>query len=424
MSVDFITSVSDAVAQSVNKLKPMLVFVSSENDVSKKWSHQFFTDEQVVTTITDNLVGLKLVKPSEQYEYFNQIFPDPKTPSIYFIKSGQLLDVIDLEITVDEFKARLDVVVQGAKEETNGAAPSREHETTLSGATSTFQPPNTIAPSKPPLSNTPKHSGASQAKKKDTLRSQIVADKADSYKKELLRKQKQSRQEKERIQSLVKADKLERERANKQKKPIKETHTEPSAGVARTIPLITVLSIRLLDGSRITHEFKSCENLLKVREWVDANRSDGSDQPYIFYEAVTKRSYGVSEESLALSDLKLSPRSALILKPEDKYTSAYGGGSTGWFSKVSDAFYNVIGYEETKKQATSEEPEANTGTNSPSNRSGNVSSDDLNSFYSSSSHFNNSITSLSDLNRGRQGQDKKTIYNGNNTNLQDDKKLD
>lgn len=541
----FMSSVSEAVSASVASSKPMAVYLTDGSSAAEQWgSLLFLSDPEIATLLQQKAVALKLYKPSQEFDFFTQIFPNPVVPSVYFIKTGQLLDIAAGEISIEEFKQKLSKIFGDSAGGAINTATTMPNTAENTPANNTIPPqsesttpvlpqPDASSPanrpdasrsqsseSRPqlpkPESPAKKHHSKKPEKKYESLRQQIAEESALYYKKERLRQKKLAKQDKERILNLVKADQKERQKQRQSSQNQKSTTTD-AAGTSTSSLNATgntshshhgkhnhptcVLSIRLLDGSRVIHEFKSSDNLNTVREWVDNNRLDG-DQPYVFYEAVIRKTYTIGEENTTLAELDLLPRSALILKPQSNYTSAYTTTSSeSYIGKAINAVYSIFGNFATTNNNGDAQPRApavpaaaasltnlhnldrnsreplpivgpatdfsgrpfrqyrdntnhdntsstsidqinNTGNNSNSGindrqgssspflRSTNVSTDDLNSFYSSSSHVNSSITSLSDLNNSRfrsfadnsKDKDKKVTYNGNQTNLEDDPK--
>ncbi|GMM34051.1 Ubx7 protein [Saccharomycopsis crataegensis] len=459
----FIMSVSEAVSASVSTNKPLVVFVTDNSEESNKWGEELLLEsgDDTVHLLKQKTIILKLVKPSQDYDFFSQIFPNPPLSSIYFVMTGQLLDVVTGEISSSDFKQKLNDVlakvekVQSAPQQSSVSSNTNEGMST-NPASAEIKKTEKCKSSKKPAKN------PESPKKYNSIKQQIAEESSHRYKEEQMRKKKLEKEEKERILKLVRADREERRHDNELRRKEKEgLQPEHESSSLKTIhhdghnhPKC-VLSIRLLDGSRINHEFDSKQTLSDVRNWVDRNRSDG-DQPYVFYEAVIKREYGITEEISKLSDLDLPPRSVLTLKPHQNFTTAYYGATDTWFNRFSNVFYSALGYDGSNQapesinqngpsnnrgisSAIGSTENVSQGAASPFLRSVNASVDDLHSFYSSSSHINGSKTSLSDsrirafgdnpnsstgnggngYNKSKE-KDKKVAYNGNQTNLEDD----
>ncbi|KAH3672253.1 hypothetical protein WICMUC_004348 [Wickerhamomyces mucosus] len=107
-----------------------------------------------------------------------------------------------------------------------------------------------------------------------------------------------------------------------------------------TTPEICSLAIRLLNGSSIRYDFKPTDTLNDVRNWIDQNRTDG-DQPYCFHRTIPRITFGVTDEEKTLEKLELIPRSALILKPFSTYSDAFS--QSGRSSNTRGLFARVFG---------------------------------------------------------------------------------
>jgi hypothetical protein len=181
------------------------------------------------------------------------------------------------------------------------------------------------------------------------LKEQSAELASKKYKEEQLRRAQLAKEEKERVKRLLKADEEERKLWNKRKHEERERQRRFSSeeddlddehcideiifenkslrdNIRRRAPSssgdICALAIRLLDGSSIRHNFLATNTLNDVREWIDANRTDG-DEPYCFHRTIPRTTFGVTDEERTLDVLELTPRSALILKPFATYTNAY-----------------------------------------------------------------------------------------------------
>lgn len=367
-------SVRDAVNKSVSTSLPMMVVISDGSDQCEAWITSLISS--AINLVKTHFVALKITKPSEEYNFFSQIFPSPPPYTIYFVKTGKLLSIVTREITPDQFASRVAGLVKQSVTPENKSKGKPQSESK--------------SKSSPPT-----------AKAYSSIKEQIAEESAARYRQELIRKRKAEKEERERILRLVQQDReLRRREKEMAAAPPKPTpHSPPVSGLKKNYAKCTI-QVRLLDGQKLMHDFSPEDPLLKVREWIDQSRN-GDDEPYAFFEAVFKKTYDVTDERLLLRELGLVPRSTLVLKPEKSYTHAYQ--SRSWFNTIGNTLYSILGYKNQEDGET---------------RSENVSSEDVNSFYSSSSHVNGSITSLTDL--GRDEKDKKVVYNGNHTSLEDD----
>jgi hypothetical protein len=177
----------------------------------------------------------------------------------------------------------------------------------------------------------------------------------------LRKKQREAREERERILKAIEDDKVARkaqraETAAARRASVASEKAE-SAPFAPASPLIPTtgklsehcaLQVRLFDGSTIRTRFSSSETLKDVRKWVDDERKDGK-QAYTFKVLLTplpSKTIDVTEEDKTLQALELAPSSTLILLRVPKFTAAYSssarrpvadgpqGGGGGVFQRI------------------------------------------------------------------------------------------
>lgn len=384
----FISTVETAVSTSVAQNKPLIVFNTDSSEESTKWADDLLS-EDILHLISEKAVALKLVKDSTQFRLFEQIFPNVIIPSFYCIKVAAILDIIYGELDQGAFNARIEKVLVPSSEEQSSEVPtSTASASTLSqnepelteGIMQQESQTGTVAPqalqsetsfrvpSEPeaPRTNssqantrtqTPATSQNYGKREHKTLKEEAAEITAKKYKEEQRKKKQLEKEERERVKKLLKADQEERrlnERLRQQERErqrrlsndeeahddvkIDEIITESQTlnnNVRDRRPstsLVCALLIRLLDGSALRGEFKNTDTLADVRCWIDENRTDSED-PYCFHRTIPRATFGVTDEEKTLESLELTPRSALILKPFNSFTSAYN--STGRSSNRS-----------------------------------------------------------------------------------------
>ncbi|KAI5960317.1 uncharacterized protein KGF55_004609 [Candida pseudojiufengensis] len=298
----FLTSVQQAVQLTLSDNKPLFVYISSlENtELNDKFVNKFINQE-LVNTLKTNFILLKLIENSTEFEYFKQIFKSLIVPSFYIVMQGKLEAVITDDTTLENFKITLNKF-------------NKVEETT------------TVSQSEP----------ANQSLSNDNSQSTNLSDHDISVlkHKQLVAQQKQNQiKEKQRLRELLKADQRERKSKLKEEKDkyIKESSTTHNNIKKSNNSQNCVLAIKLFDGSTIKKEFKSTNTLIDVRKYLDEEVEiipSTSNMPsfasttylyptgYSFHRPTLPRvTYTEDQESNSLSNLDLTPRSILILKP-------------------------------------------------------------------------------------------------------------
>ncbi|CCK70527.1 Ubx6p KNAG_0E02680 [Huiozyma naganishii CBS 8797] len=286
-----------------NAVGPVSASDGAESD--DQWLNQWFkTDEQDLEKLKRVSVWLKLVKGSQQFGYFEQLFPNVKTPSVYLVHQGQIkliLEGADGDANWGKLVATLDEIASKTKNPAPVLAGSNE---------------------------TPVHE---QPKKNETFKEQVQRTARESYQKEVTRERKLAMEERDRILRLVQADKEERKarehmwhaatQAEQQEEPevasVLDTNIHDNIKNRSILNKETcILQIKLTDSTNLKNTFSSKDTLNDVRTWVDANRTDGT-VPYAFHRNVPRFTFQESDELKTLTELELEPRSSLLLKPLD-----------------------------------------------------------------------------------------------------------
>lgn len=291
--VIFGTLVNEAVQESVRREIPLVVALSREDDESRSFIDDYMVKNSRLESLASKFVALKLVDNTMEASQFASIFQKLIFPSLYIINKGNLCEVITKDVNKDEYINRLSklcgVFGEHNRPRESGAVPNMAGNPS-SSPTTIMRPATKI------------FSAKSQA------------------------------EETARIKALIEADKRERRAAKALKsKPMNELQPRPV--LVSPVPTNTcALAIKLLDGTTVRHEFKSQQTLNDVRQWLDNDSgytilpdtstfpafAATSERPtsYSFYTPTIPRiTYSDTDEFITLSELKLCPRSALILKP-------------------------------------------------------------------------------------------------------------
>lgn len=280
----FLSSVEESVSRSMNEGKILVVYNSLGEDVwLDSWCKANSLEE-----LSRHAIWLKLVRGTEQFKYFEQIFPSVVVPSLYLIRNGQILVTIEGEDGQSNAKSHWEKLL-GALGMEIRSATQRDH---------------------------PKNAAINKS-----LKEQAAETAQRKYHEEMIKQRRQSKEERDRILKLVEADKAERRVL---REGLAESKQEEQAQLHDNIKdfqklhtKTCTLLIRLTNGENITKTFDSKLKLNDVRRWVDTVRTD-NDCPYAFHRNIPRVTFSDSDELKTLEALDLPPRSALIVKPLNK----------------------------------------------------------------------------------------------------------
>ncbi|CUM67036.1 uncharacterized protein PRCAT00004724001 [Priceomyces carsonii] len=348
----FGTSVQEAVNASIGRKMPLLVLLSRGDERSEKFIKKV-SSEEVVNKIRLSYVPLLLIEDTEEIEHFKAIFKQLVLPSIYIVSNGQLLDIVHETATEQEIATKLEHALEALKT-TPSSISTRAASVELQGANLELLESQNLIDSQ----NARRGESVSRHKKQ-----------VEAYKKEQIA-------ERKRLRSLLEADKREREATSNKHNLSPRTAFQESKvrGKSSHNSDSCILSIKLLDGISLVHEFKASDTLYSVRNWLDQETNGEvlpsspslpsfarslNPQPvrYVFHcPVLPRKTFSEDEERLNLSELDLRPRSALILKPIYEMESSdvnengrgtfsssfkYIGSSVG---RLANALYSFFDY--------------------------------------------------------------------------------
>ncbi|SCV03853.1 LAMI_0H11474g1_1 [Lachancea mirantina] len=268
LGIAFSSEVNKAVAASVQSQQALLVYCSGGDD---SWLNSWFTKD-LGLKVKDRCVALKLSQNSQEFSYFKAIIPNIAAPSVCCIRNGQVQVVLDEKSDASKCSQELTDYLMPQESNVTSAVGTRK-----------------------------------------------ISKDVESYQKDLMEQRRKEREERNRIRKLVEADRKELKSRERCLKAEASGHKEPKDNYIKNLGSKAnkcALLFRLFDGNSISHEFPSNLTLKEVRQWVALNRTDGNT-PYVFHRAIPRSTFQKSQESQNLSDLNLTPRSALILKPLD-----------------------------------------------------------------------------------------------------------
>lgn len=305
--------VETAVQASVQQDKPLLVYCV-KNGVEVCGS--------VIDSIVPyahKLVCVLLKEETKDFVYFKQIIPQVRVPSIWIVKAGAVLESIDL-LSAESISQRL------------GKLFGNQVSDQMSEDTSTEATEDVLGIQEEEDNNKSSEENHSECIGKEShifTKSPFVSEFETSKSKS--------------HQTLISAG-----------------HHDDD--------VTCTLSLRLLDGSSIKHQFKSSDTLDDVRLWLDTESgveiiSSDSMPSFAMPDALHPTRYAFqspeipritfddNQEFVSLKQLNLVPRSVLILKPVfDESAMAYSDKKgyilslASSFGKLSNAVYSFFDY--------------------------------------------------------------------------------
>ncbi|KAL8720200.1 MAG: hypothetical protein Q9225_002893 [Loekoesia sp. 1 TL-2023] len=177
-----------------------------------------------------------------------------------------------------------------------------------------------------------------------------------SYAQQQRKRQREAKEERQRILRAIESDKAERKVKEAQRRALAEAEAVDANQASKSTDLELPsnrgaaphaqqcsLQIRLFDGTTLRGKFESHQTLNNdVRPWIADQRTDG-DMPYTLKQILTplpNRTIGISEEEESLQSLGLLPSATLVMVPIQDYIGAYSSNQ-GVVSKAVSIGYNA-----------------------------------------------------------------------------------
>lgn len=372
-------TLQEGIATAVQQAKSVVCFVTDSEAESTLWENEFLVDDAVAPLLHSDAVVLRLEAGSQEEGFLAQLYPIPKKPTLVIIKNGELKEYVAAGVSKHDFVRRIRNILQPTPTALEAVQPETASAPVAASTAPQVQSPPVVestassssGAATPPSSNesriqsllseraarlaAQKKKDEEEAKKRRLEKAQAQANAPpttqSTHADQLKKKQREAREERQRILKAIEDDKAARRARQAEIKAARRASTdtastEKPAGTAPFAPASPLystsghlsehcaLQVRLPDGSTIRSRFSARDTLKDVRQWVDENRTDGSKNPYLFKILLTplpSKTVDVTEEEKPLQALGLTPSATLILLPVRKFKKAYvaGTGSSG-----------------------------------------------------------------------------------------------
>lgn len=444
----FNSDVMSSIQSSITLKKPLMLFIkntlNTDNNESDLWIDNIILKNSLLSHFTKELllnefIRLEIVKDSIDFKNLVSIIPSFQnaiTPCLFFIYSGQIVDIIPKDSNISSIDEKIKLIHQNLQN-INERIISQQN---LSSNQSSIQIPNqqytqseiqqhsnlnsSIQPSSQVqlssdinlessnINNTSTISNNETERKnlsnsKKSLKEESAEFAAMKYRENLLKQQKQAKLDRERILNLLELDRKEL-KSNENKKILKNTknideefHVHENLHNSKILNSSTyTIQLKLLDGSTIRHKFKSNDKLLDVRKYVLETYPDYNSFPFYFFKNIDRITFGDADENKSLMILNLN-MSTLILKPiepeeNQKISVADVNQKSSTFSWLKNRMYSYLWSSETKNQ--------NSQSNDDKKKLKNLTSNSTNS----DSSYSSSV--LTHLQQNDEESDNDTIY--------------
>ncbi|CDK26771.1 unnamed protein product [Kuraishia capsulata CBS 1993] len=322
----YMPEIESAIARSLTERKVLLIYLSPNSTAQDTWEYDRIRHNQnaeVSRRILLETVRLKLVKDTQGFNYFQQIFPGITVPSCYLLLGSRVLEVISESINVEAFNEKVLQVLDGHMEAREPSADIVANQS---------EQPQEQFPT--PAETTLEPEVASPERQRASKKPKVCSDPAKIPKaKKILADQVNSK-------SLVKESPTQKPNTSLQtERPHENIHNE-SLETSHDF----AIQFKLFDGSVLRASFENNDTLAHVRNWIISERQEYESDYFCFYKPIDRITYSEEDENLTLKDLKLN-RANLILKPMDpgESSSHNSVGQTGTYgvSWLKTEFFKI-----------------------------------------------------------------------------------
>lgn len=284
LDLPFKTNATEAIQAAIAASKPLLMLLRDDAEYDRAWIDSRFGSSNHKLhrkQLATQMALLEVIKETTDYSFLLQTFPQFATvvlPSVLIVSEGKIVEMIPRDADISQFDAKLD------KHLTLPEEPDQPKKSTAR-----------LEPTK-------------------TLKEQAAELSAARYRENLLKRQREDEEERERIMRLVKFDR--KENRTKAAKVTGAAHDNVSKELENSRDYM--LQVKVMDGTVSRKAFPNDTSLSIVREWVLSEHPDYRDVPFYFYKTVDRKTYKDQDESKSLHELNLN-RSTLIVRPMDEY---------------------------------------------------------------------------------------------------------
>ncbi|KAK3906592.1 UBX domain-containing protein 4 [Staphylotrichum tortipilum] len=387
-------TLQEGIATALQQSKSVVCFVTDSGAESQQWEVEFFPEEEIRALLQSQAVSLRLEAGSVEEGFLAQLYPIPKKPTVVIIRNAELKEYIAAGVSKAEFMRRIKASLTApqpppAQATTPASSEIPQPEPAPAPTTSTSLPsqadgsstsssgqatPPSPSGSRVQEAITEKDVRLAEKKKADEETARRLAEKgkgrADAgdakktdaqsrHAEALKKKQREAREERQRILKAIEVDKAARkaqkaEAESERRASVASEHAESArqalAGSLRRPSTSKhsehcAIQVRLLDGSTIRNRFASDQTLKAVRDWIDETQE--GKEPYTFKVLLTplpSKKIDATEEGKSLHVLELVPSSTLILVRVPRFTAAFTSAAPAGGAVKSNIFQKLIGY--------------------------------------------------------------------------------
>ena len=345
---------ADAIQLAVSQQKLFLVWIrksesdeeesngDSENSDTSSWN-SIWTDESIKSLLHQHAVSLTLEQSTTDATMFLELIGQPADATgVWIVFTGRVLIQFatapspqDMHQSLQSTITQIETLKQQLAQMHAHPAPSPTTSTTLPAAPATASP---SSPTNTIQSQLQARRAAQEARKaqydrsqKESLRqaAQRQLSSTDPERAKYIsaqaKERAQKREEKKKILEEIENDKAERRaraerlhRSMGQREQMMETKGSGSGSAEESVAgagcRVTKVAVRQPNSVILKGEFQGTQTLADVRKWIDENRKDGVNTPYVLQTTFPTRTYEVSEEQSETLSTILGKGGQIIMK--------------------------------------------------------------------------------------------------------------
>ncbi|PWW75181.1 hypothetical protein C7212DRAFT_358473 [Tuber magnatum] len=308
-------SIQQGSADAMRDDKYLVFFVAGENCWrSMKWESENLLDGEIFPLLKESSIIFKLKAGSPEAGFLSMFCPVEQAPYLVVLKNGSLVTKLTSDTPETTFVPSLKSALSPA---TPPSSPPPSSPSTSTPSQNTLS--SLFADRRVRLEQQQKALAATAREKKAAelkRRQNNLTPDRKRYVEEQTRRIAADKAEKDRILLALENDRIEREAREQRKREGRAAvFSTPVQDVDRAEEKVAfnevLVSVRLLHGGLIKARFLEGKGLGELREWVDENRTDGTEA-YIFMQP-PDRKFSALDENKSLKELKLPKLTNLVL---------------------------------------------------------------------------------------------------------------
>jgi hypothetical protein len=310
---------AEAINLALSQGRLFLVWISqstSEDAVASEWK-TLWSDSTIKSSLSEHCVSITLAQDSTEAAMFLQLIGSPPSSTgVWIVFGGQLLTTFNHPLSPEEMQQKLHTAITKTEQLKNAPTQSTLPSSSTSSIPILSDPETQARNEKIKAQLAARRAKLEAAKQKHGISSlymptidtetkesrRIAAAKqaatTDPERKKYISQHDEQRQRDKQTRMNILRD-IENDKAERKARAERDRkgYSNPPSSSAPIIHSgMTKLSIRQPNSTVLKGEFEATQTLTDVRQYIDVNRTDSSNSPYVLQTTFPTRTFEAAEE--------------------------------------------------------------------------------------------------------------------------------